>query len=357
MGLNILITGAAGYIGGTVLADFIARTDGPIKDSKISAAVRTPEQVQALAKLGVNVIQVDLTDEAAVLKAALDNQIDLVVHTATSMDTRQPSNLISALGQSRKLTGEDKYFIHTSVTTMYSVEGGWPFGEIEDTDHVYEKEIQIEKGNPVRDLNIFVVEHAKSLGVMSFIVPVPFVYGIGTGEWRKLCVHLPSHIRAFIKHKKVYIFDKEGSPPAAHVTDVASFYGLLTEHILRKETIPSGKNGYYFITAHTSPWWSVMQRVGDALYARGLVTEAKPHTWPSDEMAAEALGLPLLYIRAIETSSGDMIGINAQQLGWKPKWNQDRYLNNMDVEVKGVLEMDEMKPSLLQKLLESEKSA
>tara|TARA_R110002060_G_scaffold36667_9_gene47667 strand:+ start:1195 stop:1335 length:141 start_codon:yes stop_codon:yes gene_type:complete len=45
-----------------------------------------------------------------------------------------------------------------------------------------------------------------------------------------------------------------------------------------------------------------MQRVGEAMYARGLVTEAKTHTWPSDEMAAEALGLPLMYIRAMETS-------------------------------------------------------
>ncbi|KAH7372109.1 hypothetical protein BKA64DRAFT_715117 [Cadophora sp. MPI-SDFR-AT-0126] len=355
MALNILITGAAGYIGGTILTDFLARKDGPIKDSKISAAVRTNEQVQTLAKLGVNVIQIDLTDETAVLKALLDHQIDLVVHTATSMDIRQPSNLISALSQRRRLTAADTYFIHTSVTTMYSAEGGWPFGEIRDTENVYDKEIQIEKGNPVRDLNISVVDHARALGVTSFIVPVPFVYGIGTGEGRKLCVHLPSHIRAFMKHKKVYIFDKEGSPPAAHVTDVASFYGILVEHIMKKQMIPSGENGYYFITAHRSPWWSVMQRVGDALYARGLVTEAKTYTWPSDEMAAEALGLPLLYIRAIETSSGDMIGLNARRLGWQPKWDQERYLNSMDEEVRGVLELDEMRPTLLQGLLESEK--
>lgn len=35
---------------------------------------------------------------------------------------------------------------------MYSAEGGWPFGEVTDTDPVFEKEQQIEPGNPVRDV-------------------------------------------------------------------------------------------------------------------------------------------------------------------------------------------------------------
>lgn len=47
------------------------------------------------------------------------SSVDLVVHTATSMDTRQPSNLINALGQGRKLTGEDKYFIHVGPRTLF----------------------------------------------------------------------------------------------------------------------------------------------------------------------------------------------------------------------------------------------
>ena len=62
------------HSGGTILADFLARTDGPIKDSKIHAAVRTTEQVKALAKLGVNVIQVDLMDENAVLTTVIDKK-------------------------------------------------------------------------------------------------------------------------------------------------------------------------------------------------------------------------------------------------------------------------------------------
>lgn len=36
---------------------------------------------------------------------------------------------------------------------MFATEGGWPFGEIKDTDPVYEKEKEIEKGNPVRGVS------------------------------------------------------------------------------------------------------------------------------------------------------------------------------------------------------------
>ncbi|KAJ4297758.1 hypothetical protein N0V90_005653 [Kalmusia sp. IMI 367209] len=71
---NILITGAAGYIGGSILADFISRTSGPIATATFSAAVRSEKQVQALSKLGINVVQLDLSDAGAVTAAVEKNQ-------------------------------------------------------------------------------------------------------------------------------------------------------------------------------------------------------------------------------------------------------------------------------------------
>jgi hypothetical protein len=88
----------------------------------------------------------------------------------------------------------------------------------------------------------------------------------------------------------------------AHVSDVAPVYRLLVEKILQKEPTPSGEEGYYFVVAHKIQWWTVLDRIAESLYARGLVTEPKSRIWPSDEMAAEYLGLPPLYLRAMCTS-------------------------------------------------------
>jgi hypothetical protein len=102
------------HSGGSLLTDFIKRTSGPIKDSRIHAIVRSEEQAQRLAKLeGVNVIQTDLGDEARVREAVLRNEINIVVHIASSMATNLAENLLKALGKRQK-AGAQTYFIQAS---------------------------------------------------------------------------------------------------------------------------------------------------------------------------------------------------------------------------------------------------
>ncbi|KAI1137283.1 NAD(P)-binding protein [Hypoxylon sp. FL0543] len=354
---NILITGAAGFIGGSLLAEFVSRTSGPIKDAKISAAVRTEEQAQSLSKLGVNVIQIDLSDEAAVSEAVTRNEIDIVVHFAgSSANPHLASNLIKALGERRKISGNETHFINSSITAVFSEEGGWPYGEVRDTDPIFEKEKQIGGPHPVRETNILVVEQGKAHGVTSFNVAIPNVYGRGTGEWRRLSFTIPAIIRDCIAQKKVYKFEKNGNPPMVHVSDLVAFYTLLVEKILRKEQIPSGEQGYYFGFAHWASWWDVTQRLADALYARGLVAEPKVEVWPSWEEAADHLGLPRPHVRSIGTPTGKLVPVNAYRLGWQPKWDQERFVGSVDDEVQAVLDLDTVKPTLFDALLRQQES-
>jgi len=73
MAHKVLITGAAGFIGGSILADFLASSNPLLKKDNISAAVRSQEQADALSKLGISVIRLDLGDEEAVVAAILGN--------------------------------------------------------------------------------------------------------------------------------------------------------------------------------------------------------------------------------------------------------------------------------------------
>ncbi|KAJ0346032.1 hypothetical protein COL154_003046 [Colletotrichum chrysophilum] len=296
MSHNILITGAAGYIGGSVLADFLERTSGPINKANIFAVVRTEEQAQKLhaAKLGVNVVQFDLANQQAVAEAIVENKIDLVIHTAGVIDHQPLSNLMKGLGELRVATDKDVYFVHTSVATLFTEDGGWSSGEVKDTDGLYEKEKEIGGPNHARLSNILVMDQAEAFGVTPFIIPVPLVYGRGTGQGRKLSVNIPAMVRASKRLRVVHKFDKDA--------DLVELYRLLTENILLGKPIPSGREGYYFATVHRVPWWDVMDRIAVAMHARGLVDEPTTKVWPSYDVAADTLGFPRLYIRAMGTS-------------------------------------------------------
>ncbi|KAF2652652.1 NAD(P)-binding protein [Lophiostoma macrostomum CBS 122681] len=343
---NILITGAAGYIGGSILSDFVSGTNGSIAGARIHAVVRSEQQVHTLSKLGVNILNFELSDEAAVAAAIDKNE-------SNSMDYLLVSNLLQALGRRKAVVNTPVYLIHSSVTTWYSEEGGWPHGNLKDTDAIYEKEKELDIPHPIRETNVFLVKKAKECGVTSFNLAIPNIYGVGTGEGRKISILIPALIQASIALKKVHKFDKDGYPPAAHISDVVALYRLVVEHVLQEQKIPNGKDGYYFVQAHRAPWWAYMEALAKSLYARGLVADSEVETWPSDEAAAQALHFPAQFIRAMGTASGGLEPVNAYRLGWQPKWDEQMFLDHADDEVQALLDLGKVRTSLFDKIMTS----
>ena len=87
-----------------------------------------------------------------------------------------------------------------------------------------------------------------------------------------------------------------------HISDLTALYGGIIEKILQQETIPNGTEGYYFALAHDLFWWEVLDRLAAALYARNLVTDSQTQVWPSDEFAAESLGVPMDFVQPLWNS-------------------------------------------------------
>ena len=106
---NILITGAAGYMygfsiktlkctlltsrsGGSLVADFLA--NNVLDKDHLLAAVRSEGQAQALSMFGIQVLRLDLTDEASVVQ-------NVTQHNGKSSLPHLPSRRLRYISQHR----------------------------------------------------------------------------------------------------------------------------------------------------------------------------------------------------------------------------------------------------------------
>ncbi|KAF5537738.1 nad dependent epimerase dehydratase family [Fusarium mexicanum] len=342
---NILITGAAGYIGGSIVADLLSKHPA-ITKNQVFAAVRTDEQAKALSIHGINVLKLDLSDEQAVINEISSHKISIVVHAANSIDPGLTLNLINGLAKQKETTGKPTYSIHVGSSAGSS----WPRIINTDTDAVFETEKEFADSYPVRKTDVTVIEHAQDQGVTPFIVVPSIVYGRGTGVWNQLSVVIPGLTQASLKLQKVYKFDENISLQAVHISDLTALYRRIIHAALNREEIPSGKEGYYFAVAHDLDMWQFQDHLAAAMKARGLVKSDKPEVYPSDEFAAEAIDVPVEFLSILYKSGGHFTATRPQSIGWKPKWDRERFLKNVDAEIVDVVELGRANSSLVDSL-------
>jgi hypothetical protein len=133
MSHSILITGASGYLGGSLLAE-LGRTNLP-PHRTLYALVRTEGQAEQVKRYGAEPIRLDFADENAVIKTIVDAKISIVFFLIDALNSTQQVPLIKALGEIKKKTGQDVHFLHTSGAKIFSEHAGLSTDrEISDAD-------------------------------------------------------------------------------------------------------------------------------------------------------------------------------------------------------------------------------
>jgi nucleoside-diphosphate-sugar epimerase len=163
--LKIFITGAAGYIGGSIAERL--RSDG----HAIRGLVRRDTQAAGLTARGITPVLGDLDDHALLMREA--QSADAVIDAASSDHRASVESLLEAL------RGSGKAFLHTSGS---SVIGDDVRGNVL-SPHIFDEDtpLIVEPGKQARHAIDQMVLAARDQGIRAVVLCPSMIYGTGRG--------------------------------------------------------------------------------------------------------------------------------------------------------------------------------
>ena len=252
---TILITGASGYLGGTLLAHLPTLNLPPY--SKLYALVRSPAQADAVRQYGAEPLTLDLSDDKAIEDSIVAHGITIVFYLIDAFGPQVVPFIRGLAAVKNSLKGkeepnQDVHFLFTSGAKLFSNHAGAPTDKpLLDTDpHLYD----IQKNQkPAHELlqgavtaNNTVIEASEKYGVKSYIFVPCIVYGPGEGFGNKISIQTVAIVRAALKAGRVCKVD-EGRPtwPVCHVVDTVGLYGEILRGCLEGRDVGCGREGYF----------------------------------------------------------------------------------------------------------------
>lgn len=130
---NILITGASGYLGGTLLARW--QDAGLPPYGTLYALVRTNEQAEAVKQYGAKPLALDLQDHEKLTQSIIEKEITVIFFLIDAFNDAHQKPMIKALGEVKAKSNQEVHFLHTSGAKIFSSLTGFNTSEaLLDTD-------------------------------------------------------------------------------------------------------------------------------------------------------------------------------------------------------------------------------
>lgn len=205
---KVFITGATGYIGGTVAMKLVQ------EGYSVTGLVRSSQAAERLQERGIRPFLGTL-DEYEPLQR-ISEQHDIVINAADSDHPYVVTTILAAL------EGTGKTFIHTSGS---SIAGDKAAGEF--SEHVFHEEIINPQPEKLARTSIDqMVVQAANRGIRSVVICPTLIYGEGAGL-HKDSIQVPGMIKlALKKGKACHIGKGENRWSNVHIDDLADLYVL-----------------------------------------------------------------------------------------------------------------------------------
>lgn len=284
--MRVFVTGASGYIGGTVAARLMAR------GHRVTGLARSTEKAEQLRTAGIEPV-IGTLDDARVL-ADVARRTDAVVNAADSDHRAAAQALIEALA------GSGKPLLHTSGISIIGDKAGGEPG-----DRVFTEDTSLEPA-PEKAARVAIdrlVRDAARRNVRSVVLCNPLIYGRGLGLHPD-SVQIPALAEQSRRSGVArYIGRGLNIWSHAHVEDVADLY------LLGLEQAPAGS--FYFVENGEASFCEMVDALASALRL------GPAQSWTVEEAIA-VWG----YQRAV-FSLGSNCRVRAdrarRELGWRPR--------------------------------------
>lgn len=255
--MKIFMTGASGYIGGTV-ADALIKAG-----QSISGLARTEDAAARLRAHGIEPVRGDLSSHSVVRNAA--RAADAVLNCANADDGFVVAAIIEGLA------GSGKAFLHTSGS---SVVGDKAAGKLSPKIHHEDTPLEPLPEKIQRVAVDRAVLASAAQGVRSVVLCPCLIYGQGRGAHSD-SIQVPNLIRQAVKSGVPrYIGAGENIWSTVHIDDVAGAY------LLALEAARAGS--FYFIENGEASLKSIVESI-----ARLLGGKRSPESWSIDAAVTE----------------------------------------------------------------------
>jgi nucleoside-diphosphate-sugar epimerase len=284
--MKILITGATGYIGGSVAAKLVS------SDHHVVGLTRSQGSAALLKERGIDPLIGTLDDVEILSEAA--RAADAVIHTASADHPGSVVTLVTALERSGKL------LIHTSGSAIVAdhADGEYassvPRTEDDHLDPVPYRRARV-------DVNRYVRQAAIEKGIRSVVICPSMIYGEGRGLHRE-SEQIPKLI-ALSRQAGAGVYFGKGLNRYSnvHIDDLIDLYLL----VMKKA--PGGS--FYFAENGHSSFKELAELISGALGFGGATVSLPVAEVIRQHGEAARLGV---------ASNSFVSAANARRLGWSP---------------------------------------